>query len=210
MLIKPELVIETLKTLGIPLNGVLHIGSHECEELKYYTSWGIKAEDVIWVDAIEDNIEKTRRQGIPNLYQAVVSDKDDEIVTFNISNNVQSSSILELGTHAASYPHIEFVKKLELPTITIDTFLAKHNLNPENYTFWNFDIQGAELKALKGATNSLKHARVLFLEVNTREVYKGCALKSEIDAFLKPYGFEEICSEMIEEHGWGDAMYVRL
>jgi anhydro-N-acetylmuramic acid kinase len=40
------------------------------------------------------------------------------------------------------------VEKLKLKTTTIDTLFKQLDKNPMNYTFWNLDIQGAELLAL--------------------------------------------------------------
>jgi hypothetical protein len=71
---------------------------------------------------------------------------------------------------------------------------------------WNFDIQGAELLALKGGKDSLQHVDCLYLEVNDREVYIGCARVEEIDRFLSD--FTRVWTR-ITPHGWGDALYVR-
>jgi hypothetical protein len=62
--------------------------------------------------------------------------------------------------------------------------------------------------ALRGATASLHHADALYLEVNIRELYKGCGLMHEIDAFLEVRGFRRVLTEMTK-HGWGDALYLK-
>ena len=100
-----------------------------------------------------------------------------------------------------------YVKESIQKTITIDSFFARNHIDPSLYTFWNFDIQGAELMALKGATNALKHAKALYLEVNVKELYKGGALLAEIDSFLEPLGFMRVLTHMTA-HGWGDALYL--
>ena len=81
--------------------------------------------------------------------------------------------------------------------------------------FWNFDIQGAELLALKGAGDLLKYADALYLEVNTEEVYKNCARLNEMDDFLKDKGFMRVALSIYKngsgiEDGWGDALYMRI
>jgi DNA-directed RNA polymerase len=85
------------------------------------------------------------------------------------------------------------------------------NKNPALYNFWNFDIQGAELLALKGAEESIKYAKALYLEVNTEEVYQGCALVGDLDTYLGERGFERVLTKMWDNGscGWGDALYVR-
>ena len=50
------------------------------------------------------------------------------------------------------------------------------------------DIQGCELLALKGAKTALARVDALYMEVNEKELYKGCGLMSEIDEALREYG----------------------
>jgi hypothetical protein len=76
-----------------------------------------------------------------------------------------------------------------------------------NVIFGIFDIQGAELLALKGATESLKHAQVLYLEVNEEYLYKNCGLIGEIDEFVAKFGFRRVMTNMTGQK-WGDAIYV--
>jgi FkbM family methyltransferase len=209
MLISGSTVYQTLQSLGIQIHGVLHVGAHECEELDFYTqTLHLTPSDVVWIDAIQEKVEQSKARGIPNVYQAVVTDEDNKQVSFKITNNVQSSSILEFGTHAQEHPHVVFVSQRTLPTTTLNTFFNTHGFDKTKYDFWNFDIQGAELFALRGASELLPHAKAIYLEVNTNEVYKGCAKIDEIDSFLGERGFRRVLTN-ITQHGWGDALYVR-
>lgn len=208
MLITGEQVIEALKTHNISIEGVLHIGAHDCEELGFYDQLGVDKTNVFWIDALEFKVNQARSRGIPNVFQAVVTDRDDQEVTFHISNNIQSSSVLEFGTHLKHHRGINFVQHLQLKTTTVDTFLEKQGIDPTRLHFWNFDIQGAELMALKGAVKALPFAKALYLEVNSEEVYKGCAQIQELDTFLGEHGFTRILTN-ITGAGWGDALYVR-
>ena len=208
MLIPAEEVIALLKHYNITPTGALHIGAHDCEETPFYRAAGTNDTDVYWVDAIQEKVNQNKERGVPNIVQAVVSDTDDQIVNFKISNNAQSSSFLDFGTHKDSYTWCHFVESRDLPTTTVDTLVKRHAFPIEKLNFWNFDIQGAELFALKGATDSRKYANALYLEVNTEEVYKGCGLLHELDAFLKERGFERVRTIMTGAR-WGDALWVR-
>lgn len=208
MLISYDEVIYLLKERGIHINGALHIGAHECEELGFYAKLGLKAEDLIWIDAMQHKVDEAKARGIPNVYQGVMSENDNDVVDFNISNNGQSSSILEFGTHSKHHPHVTFIDKQQLLTKRIDTFFKNNDFDAQKYNFWNLDIQGAELLALKGGIESLRHVKAIYLEVNTEKVYKDCALIGEIDMFLEAYGFTRIRTE-ITEFNWGDALYVK-
>jgi len=91
--------------------------------------------------------------------------------------------------------------------ITVDTFFERNNLDSTNYDFWNFDIQGAELMALQGGIESIKHVKALYLEVNEKELYQKCGLITDIDDFLSKYNFKRVLTSMTC-HGWGDALYI--
>ena len=196
-----------LETNNINIIGGFHLGAHECEELDFYSQLGLKNEEIIWIDAIPAKVTEAINRNIPNVYNAVITDCDDVDVIFNVSNNVQSSSVLELGTHAQEHPEVVYVDKINLKSITVDSFFERNNVDASKYNFWNFDIQGAELMALKGATKSIQYAKAIYLEVNNRELYKKCGLINDIDAFLSQYNFKRVLTH-ISKHGWGDALYI--
>jgi FkbM family methyltransferase len=192
---------------NITIKGAFHVGAHECEELHFYDQIGLKPEDVVWVDAIPSKVSEAINKGIPNVYNAVITDKDDEELFFNVANNWQSSSVLELGTHSREHPDVVYVDKIKQTSITIDTFFERNNIDASKYDFWNFDIQGAELMALKGATRSIQYAKALYLEVNEKELYKDCGLINDIDIFLSHFNFKRVITD-ITRWGWGDALYI--
>jgi FkbM family methyltransferase len=207
MLIPFDEINKILVENNITITGGFHIGAHECEEIPFYNNLGIKKEDVIWIDAIPSKVNEAIDRGIPNVYNAVITDKDDEEIVFNISNNVQSSSVLEFGTHSQEHPWVVYVDNMKAKSITIDTFFERNMIDASKLNFWNFDIQGAELLALKGAIQSIKYAKALYLEVNSKELYKNCGLITDIDLFLAQYNFKRVLTIMTP-HGWGDALYI--
>jgi FkbM family methyltransferase len=208
MLISEGEVLQILKKYNININGVLHIGAHECEELTFYKKF-VDSDNVIWIDGNKIKVNQSLQRGIKNVYYAVVSDTDDSEVEFHITNNGQSSSILDFGSHSHHHPHVHFIETQKHKTTTIDTFYERNNLDMSKYDFWNFDIQGAELMAIKGANKAIQFAKVLYLEVNSEEVYKGCALIGELDDYLAKHGFKRVLTKMTQ-YGWGDAVYVKI
>jgi FkbM family methyltransferase len=207
MLITLEEVKQILSSNNISINGCIHVGAHACEELPIYNGLQIKSDDVIWIDGNPSKVKEAQDRGIPNVYNAVISDKDDEDVVFNISNNGMSSSILQFETHSQEYPYIYYVGELSTTSITLDTFFNRNGIDPSKYDFWNFDIQGAELLALKGATRSIAYAKLIYLEVNEKELYKNCGLIGEIDVFLSNYNFKRVLTRMVNQ-GYGEAVYI--
>jgi FkbM family methyltransferase len=208
MLIPASEVISIIKYYKINVKGVLHVGAHECEEMSFYKSIGLEEDDMVWIDAIPEKVELAKTKGIKNMYQAVVTDRDGDEVEFNVSSNGQSSSIFDFGTHSKNYTDIKYVNKINLKTSTLNSFFKEKELNASKYNFWNMDIQGAELIALKGANEVLNNVEILYVEINTEEVYKGCGLVDEIDAYLLSYGLKRVKTHMTHA-GWGDAIYVK-
>lgn len=193
---------------GIKDIGILHIGGSYGQEASAYHEQGVAR--VVFVEAIRQVYNQLKLNVRPYGYQALhacVSDKDGEIVTFNISNNeMQSSSILEFGTHTKEHPGVVFTSKTKLQTVTADTLLKTHGIDPKDYQFINLDIQGAELMALKGM--DLTHVQYAYIEVNEKELYKGCPLIAEIDEYLRMYDLIR-AETHLTPHGWGDAFYIK-
>lgn len=208
MLITADKIKEVLSEYQYSITGVLHVGAHECEEMEVYAALGVSPSQILWMDAMAHKVEEATQRGIPNVYHAVISDQEDKEVVFHVANNGQSSSILEMGTHLQEHPHVRYVGSVVQQTTTLSSFFKKHSLDASRYSFWNLDIQGAELLALQGGSDLLVHASVLYLEVNEAELYRGCGLIGEVDQFLMNHGFQRVLTQMTP-HGWGDALYVR-
>jgi FkbM family methyltransferase len=202
MLIKFKNIVEKY---GRP-NGIIHIGAHLMEEREDYLELGFN--NTIWVEANPDLYNKIIKkiEGQESVFNYVVSDLDDEIVEFNITNNGQSSSILELDKHKIHHPHIYVERTISLKTESMETIINKNNINMDVYDFINIDIQGAELKALQGFGDLLNKIKYIYTEINTNSLYKNCCLVNELDEYLEKYGFERVETYMTEFE-WGDALY---
>ena len=83
------------------------------------------------------------------------------------------------------------------------------NYSDFQFNFINLDIQGTELKALKGMDYYLKFVDYIYTEVNSCEVYKGCTIISDLDDYLNNYGFKRVKTSWVEDKTWGDAFYIR-
>lgn len=195
---------ELVKKYNVVFKGILHVGAHECEELKDYEQYIIR-DKILWVEALPDKVALCKKLYSGVLIEnAVVSDTEEK-VTFNISNNGQSSSILEFGLHTKYHPHVHYVNSFEVQTQLLKDILPKHKIE---YNFLNFDIQGAELKALKGMEEYLPKVDYLYTEVNSDYVYNDCALVGELDKYLLNFGLVRVETSWTDCK-WGDAFYIR-
>jgi len=190
---------------NIQFTGILHVGAHECEELIQYDKY-LPRDKMLWVEALQDKVDFCRKT-FPNVLieQAVVSDRV-ETVTFKRSNNGESSSILDFGLHSYFHPHVHFVDCFQVETKMLKDVIHKYNIP---YNFVNLDIQGVELKALKGMEEYLPTIQYIYTEVNADYVYKDCAIVTEIDDYLKKFGFQRVETSWCSDYRWGDAFYVK-
>jgi len=202
MLIK---INELIYHLNINIKGILHIGAHECEELKDYNNAGIDNSNIYWIEAMQNKVDliNSKNNNI-NIYQAVIDDVDDKEINFKITNNGESSSILDFGSHEIHHPQVKVVETKVLKTNRMDTIIDKYNIPIDKLNFINLDIQGVELRALKSMEKYLNY--VDFIE----EVYKGCNLMSEIDEYLSNFGFKRVTQRIYTQYGWGDAFYMKF
>ena len=186
--------------------GVIHIGAHTGEEKQSYDEIGIN--NVIWIEAnpkLSENLSKKINDTVIN---ATISNVNDKKVTFNVTNNFQSSSILPLKKHSEFYPKITVSERIELKTKTMDTLILENEIDMLKFDFLNIDIQGAELLALQGMKDNLKYIKYIYTEVNFSELYEGCCLMNEIDDYLIHYNFRRV--ELSKTPcDWGDAFYIK-
>jgi FkbM family methyltransferase len=200
---------EIVNKYGKP-KGIVHIGAHLMEERPDYISHGLY--NTIWIEAnanVYRNIEFINDGSYSErAFNYAISNVDNQIFSLNITNNGQSSSILELDKHKIHHPHIYVTEVIDVESRRIDTLFSENNINYLEYDFVNIDIQGAELLAIKGFGDIINNIKYIYTEVNTNSLYKDCALLNEIDEYLDIYGFTRVETSMTE-YEWGDALYIK-
>ena len=206
---------ELKRKFNIRVTGILHVGAHKCEELSAYLQLGVNNNNIYWIEALQELVDqKIRENKTIKIYQAVISDKDNEEIVFNITKNdhtgdSQSSSILELGTHITSHPQVKVVDKKILKTSRLESVIERNNIDIDNVNFINLDIQGVELRALKSMEKYLSNIDYIYTEVNTEEVYKGCDQMQDLTKYLTTFGFKLADQKIYKQYGWGDAFYIK-
>lgn len=200
---------------GIKPKGILHVGASSGQEAAEYLKNGIHNQ--LWIEALPEVFKQLKQNTSSNpnaiCVNACISDVDGQEVEFGYTpiNNGESSSFLEFGTHAEIHPEVVMSEKIKMITTRIDTIfeLNKMITSPEKYDFLNIDLQGAEIYALRGAEETLKHIKYIYAEVNATEVYKGAMILPEFDKYLSEKGFTRVEMKWGAEPHWGDAFYIR-
>ncbi|MEO8153799.1 MAG: FkbM family methyltransferase [Rhizobacter sp.] len=117
------------------------------------------------------------------VFPVAVSDADG-VATFNVSSNDgESSSLLQLGSHRELFPHVTMQTTLQVPTRRLDSVLAEHGLESPDVMI--IDVQGAEYLVLQSLPPSvLDRVRLIYAEVSTEAVYESSRPMSEVEALL--------------------------
>lgn len=195
---------QLIQKYRINFKGILHVGAHECEELNDYEKF-LPRDKILWIEALPEKVSLCRdRYPNINIENAIVSDVEEDII-FKVSNNGQSSSILDFGLHSKYHPHVHYINSFQSKTSLLKNIIPKYNID---YNFLNFDIQGAELKALKGMEDYLPNIDYLYTEVNSDYVYKDCSLVTELDKYLEKFNLVRIETKWTD-YKWGDAFYIK-
>lgn len=204
--------------------GVLHVGAHLGGEVWAYHNMNMGLKTAVFIEAnpevfpgLEGTLANYRQyiaeNNLPGIDQLIAvncaASNENGTVNFRITSSEQSSSILPLKIHSDVYPTIEETHQVEVVSKTLDTLLEELQINPADVNLINFDIQGAELMALQGATNLLKYVDAINTEVSYVELYEGCGLIDDMDDFLEQYGFVRIATTTPYHRTWGDAFYVK-
>lgn len=192
------------------LKGAIHVGANIGEERDWYVNQNFSK--VLWFEPnrelfwkLEENIKH-----LPNHFAYNFGIHDYlKTAALHISNNAgQSSSILELGTHAFNHPEVHFTHDAEIQLRRLDWVVNALGVSIDDFNFLNIDVQGVELNVIKSAGKLIEKFDYIYTEVNEEEVYKGCSLIGEIDAYLAPLGFVR-AETIITRAKWGDALYIK-
>ncbi len=194
-LIREEIHLEYIKSI-MDCTGVLHIGAHRGSESHIYYWFG---KDVVWVEANPEIFEELKLNIYPyanqKAFNYLITNKDDELVNFNISNNDgASSSIFSFGEAHKNFKGRDFkmIEKIKLKTLKLDSLFYNHKLDEKKYNFWVIDVQGAELLVLNGSTNLIDNCKYLYIEISKDEFYKDAVKFEELDNWLKKNNLEKV------------------
>lgn len=174
--------------------GVIHIGASRGEEAEIYAELGL---DVLWIEAQEQIFGELvpiceKYQGKQRALNYLITGKDQEEITFRVTNNSYSSSIFELKEHKDIWPDISETEQIPMLGFTLPTVLQRHSIDISLYDTLIMDIQGAELKALEGMKSILNNLRYIRVEASDLELYEGSCRATEIEAFLRRLHWKRI------------------
>jgi FkbM family methyltransferase len=190
--------------------GIIHVGAHMGEEVASYLALGFQR--VLLVEAhptlaaaLADRLRDEPRVAVAS---CAITDFDG-MIDLRVASSVFSSSILSLKRHAEIFPEISETGQVRVRAMRLDSLLAERNYADDDFNLVTFDIQGAELLALRGAARLLPRLDGLVVEVNFIELYDGCAQIEDIDDHLFERGFARVMTMSPYRSCLGDAFYLK-
>lgn len=115
-----------------------------------------------------------------------------EIAQFHVTDNNLSSSFLETDSaEIDSLPqsHQQLLRSAGSKQASISTLDVEMKDLPDILCI-KLDVQGYELKILKGGEETLKKTHFVIVEMSNHQLYKGGCQYYEIDAFLRSRNFK--------------------
>lgn len=181
-----EETVDFFKKNILPGMSIIDIGAH----VGYYTALFAKlvgpTGTVYAFEPDKDNfglLEKNvgNRKNV-HLFNEAISDKDGFIDFYKIKGST--------GCHSLIAPQNDEVKKINIPTATIDSFIKKHHLNKVD--FIKIDIEGGEYLALAGMQKLFNSSRDLsiIMEFRPEAISSTKINPQEFLKIIRGFGFE--------------------
>lgn len=204
---------------GVPVSTIFDIGAHEGQTYYTYRSLFPAAKIHSFEPSPSLFVALTLAQSNDKnaqAHQLAISDTQGKQI-FHLNQSSGTNSLLKSGEKAAEYyaPGLfEPKSEVEIETTTIDQFMAHHAI--PDLSILKLDIQGAELMALEGASESLhkKAISLIFLEVEFVYLYANQALFHQVCRFLE--GMDYVLYNLYNLHSGakgqlvaGDALFIK-
>lgn len=123
-------------------------------------------------------------------------------MNWNFGN--KSSSLLPPEKLEDLIPWLKFKDVIKVTTNTLENFVNSYSITVIDFV--HMDVQGAELKVLKGAGSFITNIKAIWLEVSNDELYKGQAKRNDIELFMRKKNFKLI--KTVFDGVNGDQLYL--
>jgi FkbM family methyltransferase len=147
-------------------------------------------------------------------YQIAVSDTVERI-KLHVNVDPSCNSFFPIAKHSVRYypKSAENIEVIEVNTTTIDHFCDTESVS--HIDILKLDVEGAEIKVLKGAHNKLakQDISIVYTEVMFMPHYAGACMFHELTSFLSQYGymlfnFYDVKRAKNGQLRWGNAIFV--
>jgi FkbM family methyltransferase len=122
------------------------------------------------------------------------------------TGDCQSSSVLPpTEKQLREFPDVHFTMVKKVAMRRLDSFAAVEGIDRVDF-MW-LDMQGYELQALEGATQTLRTTSAVHMEVSNVRLYEGAPLYPEVRASMARWGFVPVIEAFFRVSG--NVLFVR-
>jgi FkbM family methyltransferase len=180
----PLQALSTLKARGVKIDSVLDVGANQGAWSAELKEFALPHASFFLIEGNKAWEPTLRKSGFP--YRMALVGDEEKDVTFYILTDTGppsggNSVFRETSRWGSSY------RNVTEHMLTIDIVAKQNQLR--NIDMIKMDIQGAELMALKGAKETLKTVKVIYLEINTVPLYPEAPQIMDVLPFMKDLGF---------------------
>jgi len=189
------------------INGIIQVGANVGQELdilnKYSENIYLFEPLLSAIKILEEKIVKNKKI---KLFKFALG-QENEIKKINVSNQnySASSSFLEPSLHLDYFPEIEFNEVQEVEIKRFDELKYKFNAN-----FLILDVQGYEMKVIKGFGPKINNFDFIYTEISLKELFEENVLIDKVDAQLYCLGFVRRKTKIASNKPQGDALYEKM
>lgn len=154
------------------------------------------------IEICKDNLHGHERV---HLYEQAVWDEEGTISFYPVinGNTGASSCFVAIDDYPYETPYEQ--EEIVVPSIRLENWFEKEGCFPELICI---DLQGAELRALKGMGEIPSSVKYIITEGQTKPMYEGVNLIPEIEEYLEEFGFSIRADKLVNPY-FGDFLFVR-
>lgn len=188
------------------ITGVIQVGANIGQELPLITKF---TENIYLFEPLAKVFEELKKNSSNyknvKIFNYALGEKEEtSIIHIANSNNSVSSSILKPSLHLHYFPEIKFETSEEINIKRFDNIDFQFYAN-----FLILDVQGYELKVIKGFGDIINDIDFIYTEVSIEEMYENNILIEELDHELNELGFLRTNTKFASNKPQGDALYKR-
>jgi len=187
-----DLLIKVINKFEI--NYVIDVGANVGQFASDLRFAGYK-KNILSIEPIEEAyqklLDKSKKDKFWCIYQKCCLGDKKKLIDINISENLQSSSILNINNlHLSNRSESRYIRAEKVQMITLDDLFNSRNDLFDKNILLKLDVQGYEDKIILGGRDSVKKTRALLLELSLVELYDGQPLWIDVINNLQTIGFE--------------------
>ncbi len=140
-------------------------------------------------DAFNRLVERFSHDSTIRLSDRGIGAAESTKTFYRLSQSEVSSSFLQPDQEAWTKIHYQTgdIKQQELPITTLDAYCLENQV--DDIYLMKIDVQGYEMQALKGATETLQKTSFVLVESAIRELYHESANFTQVHEYLVKQGF---------------------